>query len=79
MIFAATNNVSMAHQWPNNSEMKASSSSVYATSSHFVRDASGITQSRIERPQFKSDMHTGASQGPGISTLLASFYPHFIF
>ncbi|ESQ30415.1 hypothetical protein EUTSA_v10011311mg [Eutrema salsugineum] len=58
------NNVSMAHhQWPN-SEMKSSISAVNATGSHFVRDASGITQTRIERPQFKSDMHTGASQGP---------------
>uniref|UniRef100_A0A1J3J1I0 PHD finger protein n=1 Tax=Noccaea caerulescens TaxID=107243 RepID=A0A1J3J1I0_NOCCA len=52
------NNVSMAHQWPN-SELKSSTSSVNATGSHFVRDA---TQSR---PQFKADMHPVASQGPG--------------
>jgi hypothetical protein len=78
MIFAAVNNVSMAHQWPN-SEMKASASSVNASGSHYVREASGITQARMERPQFKSDLHTGTSQGPGISTLLTSFCPHFIF
>ncbi|XP_024006031.1 PHD finger protein At3g20280 [Eutrema salsugineum] len=63
-VLTSANNVSMAHhQWPN-SEMKSSISAVNATGSHFVRDASGITQTRIERPQFKSDMHTGASQGP---------------
>ncbi|KAL9859643.1 putative chromatin regulator PHD family [Arabidopsis thaliana] len=59
----AVNNVSMAHQWPN-SEMKASASSVNASGSHYVREASGITQARMERPQFKSDLHTGTSQGP---------------
>ncbi|CAA7048405.1 unnamed protein product [Microthlaspi erraticum] len=52
---------SVAHQWPN-SELKPSTSSVNATGSHFVRDA---TQSRLERPQFKADMHPVASQGPG--------------
>ncbi|XP_020868253.1 PHD finger protein At3g20280 isoform X2 [Arabidopsis lyrata subsp. lyrata] len=55
----AASNVSMAHQWPN-SDMKASTSSVNASG----REASGITQARMERPQFKSDMHTGTSQGP---------------
>ncbi|EFH67843.1 PHD finger family protein [Arabidopsis lyrata subsp. lyrata] len=54
-------NVSMAHQWPN-SDMKASTSSVNASG----REASGITQARMERPQFKSDMHTGTSQGPAV-------------
>ncbi|XP_023645124.1 PHD finger protein At3g20280 isoform X3 [Capsella rubella] len=63
---APANHVSTAHQWPN-SEMKATTSSVNAaTGSHFVRDASGITQSRMERPQFKSDMHTGVSQAPAV-------------
>ncbi|KAG7600106.1 Zinc finger PHD-finger [Arabidopsis suecica] len=62
----AANNVSMAHQWPN-SDMKASASSVNASGSHFVREASGITQARMERPQFKSDMHTGTSQGPAVT------------
>ncbi|CAN8321431.1 unnamed protein product [Cochlearia groenlandica] len=58
--------VSMSHQW-HNSEVKASTSSVNASGSHFCRDASGIiTPSRVERPQFKSDMHTGASQGPAV-------------
>lgn len=78
MIFVAASNVSMAHQWPN-SDMKASTSSVNASGSHFVREASGITQARMERPQFKSDMHTGTSQGPGVSTLLTSFCTHFIY
>lgn len=74
-MFFAANNVSMSHQWPS-SEMKASTSSVNAAGSQFVRDASGITQSRMERPQFKPDMHTSASQGPGKFTLHTSFYPH---
>lgn len=59
------------HQWPS-SEMKASGSSVNATGSHFVRDASGITQSR---PQFKPDMHIGASQGPCKFTFS---FPNFV-
>ncbi|KAL1208941.1 PHD finger protein [Cardamine amara subsp. amara] len=56
---SANSNVSVAHQWPN-SEMKASTSSVNATGSHLIRDASGTTQSRIERP------YTVASQGPAV-------------
>lgn len=65
--FSAANNVSMAHQWPN-SELKSSTSSVNATGSHFVRDA---TQSR---PQFKADMHPAASQGPGKITYMFSCF-----
>ncbi|KAJ4902139.1 RING/FYVE/PHD zinc finger superfamily protein [Raphanus sativus] len=45
-------NVSMGHQWGNNSKMKFSSSVVNASATHFVKDASGI------RPQFKPDVHT---------------------
>ncbi|XP_010479526.1 PREDICTED: PHD finger protein At3g20280-like isoform X3 [Camelina sativa] len=60
------NHVSTSHQWPN-SEVKATTSSVNpAPGSHFVRDASKITQPRIERPLFKSDMHTGPSQAPAV-------------
>lgn len=64
VFFFAENNVSVTHQWPN-SEMKASTSSVNASGgSHFIRDSSGITQSRVERP------HSVASQGPAGNSIL---------
>ncbi|KAF8116726.1 hypothetical protein N665_0015s0097 [Sinapis alba] len=50
-------NVSMGHQWVN-SDMKVSASGVNASGTHFVKDATGL---RMERPQFKPDVHT---QGP---------------
>lgn len=64
-FFLAANNISVAHQLPN-SVMKASTSSVNAAGNHFITNASGITQSRIERPQ------TGASKGPAGNSILFS-------
>ncbi|KAL1220507.1 PHD finger protein [Cardamine amara subsp. amara] len=65
-------NVYVAHQLPK-SKKKASTSSVNATGSHLIKDASGKTQSRIERP------HIAASQGPPVpdgNATSSSAQPH---
>ncbi|XP_010534736.1 PREDICTED: PHD finger protein At3g20280-like [Tarenaya hassleriana] len=53
-------------QWPSN-EFKMSTSSAPTVGSHYIRDTSGLAQPRGERSQIKSEMLSGASQGPATS------------